>query len=54
MAAYVPTKRCTDLTKHEPHDWKQDGVFKRWCPGRTATKLNSRSRRSGNGKPPVS
>lgn len=44
--AYVPTKRCDKLEKHEPHEWKQDRVFKRHCPGRTTTKLPSRSRRA--------
>jgi hypothetical protein len=43
---YVPTKRCDKLEKHEPHEWKQDRVFRRQCPGRTTTRLPSRSRRA--------
>ena len=42
---HVPTKRCTDLKKHDPHSWKE-GAFKRECPGRTTTKLQSRARRA--------
>lgn len=43
---YVPTKRCDRLDKHDEHEWLQDKVFKRRCPGRTTPKLNSRSRRN--------
>ena len=49
--AYVPTKRCTNLEKHEPHPWIQDRVFKRECPGRTTTKLPSRARRDQRSGP---
>lgn len=41
---YVPTKRCTDLKKHEEHQWKE-GPFARRCPGRTTDRLPSRNRR---------
>lgn len=30
----IPTKRCDDPKKHDPHDWKESKHFKRWCPGR--------------------
>ncbi len=48
--AYVPIKRCDRLDKHEPdgHEWKENNVFRRWCPGRTVPKAPSRSRRKGH------
>lgn len=42
---YIPTKRCDKLIKHDEHVWKEDKAFKRWCPGRTTTKLPSRRER---------
>lgn len=51
VSPYVPTKRCSDLKKHEPHPWKEEkGAFKRQCPGRTTTKLPSRSRRAAQSR----
>jgi hypothetical protein len=44
----TPTKRCDLLVKHEPHEWYEGNVFRRQCPGRTAVKLASRSRRAGH------
>lgn len=41
---YVPTKRCSDLKKHDRHPWKE-GPFPRECPGRISDKKPSRSRR---------
>jgi hypothetical protein len=46
--AYIPTKRCDNPKKHEPHPWKQNKVFKRECPGRTTDKLNTRRNRPGH------
>lgn len=45
---HIPTKRCTNLEKHEPHPWMESKHFRRECPGRTNTKLRSRSRREGH------
>lgn len=47
--AYVPTKHCDRLDKHEQHEWKE-GAFRRACPGRTTTKLPSRNVRRRNGE----
>ena len=45
---HIPTKRCNNLEKHEPHPWKESKHFKRECPGRTTTRLPARREREGH------
>lgn len=51
MAKNTPTKRCDRIDKHDYHEWYENNVFRRWCPGRTVAKLTSRNVRRRANKP---
>lgn len=48
----TPTKRCDRIDRHDwpnGHEWYEDKVFRRWCPGRSTTKSRSRNVRRRKG-----
>lgn len=47
----TPRKRCGKLTIHGQHEWYEDNVFRRDCPGRKTTHLSVRAKKGlrGNG-----